>query len=127
MIKIEYHHNEVKDSDTVVVDVAKLHELALYQPVTVKVKAVCVGDCVEVSGGKKKQDLVVADATGHCRVTIWEEEIGKVEEDVCYRMQGMMVREFCRKKFLSTLKEDCFIKKINDIGSVEMRMRMMVD
>ena len=34
-------------------------------------------------------------------------------------MQGMMVREFRGKKFLSTSKEDCIIKKIDDIGSVE--------
>lgn len=38
VIKIDCHHNEVEDSDTVVVDVAKLHELALYQRVTVEVK-----------------------------------------------------------------------------------------
>ena len=58
--------------------------------VTDEVKAVCVGDRMEVSGGKKKQDLVVADATGCCRVTIREEEL-----------------------------EECIIKKIDDIGSAE--------
>ena len=52
-------------------------------------------------------------------MTIWEEEIGKVEEDECYCMHGMMVREFRGKKFLSTSKEECIIKKIDDIGSVE--------
>ena len=59
---------------------------------------------MEVSRGKKKQDLVVADATVCCRVRIQEEEIGKVEEDECHCMQGMMAREFHGKEVLINIK-----------------------
>ena len=60
------------------VDVCKLQELALFQLVTVEVKA-GVDDCMEVAGGKRKQDILVGDASGSVRLTVWEAEVGKVK------------------------------------------------
>ena len=49
---------------------------------TVEVKAVRVDDCMEVAGGKRKQDILVGDASGSMRQTVWEAEVGKVKEKV---------------------------------------------
>lgn len=68
-------------------------------------KAVDVDAVMEVSAGKKKQDVLVGDSTGVARVTVWESEIGKLEEGGSYRLTGMIVREFKGKKFLSTSRE----------------------
>ena len=70
------------------------------QCVTVEGKVVELEQMKEVSGGKNKQDLVVADSTGNIRLTIWEEVMGLVVEGKCCRFAGMMVREFKGRKFL---------------------------
>ena len=74
----------------------------------------------EVSGGKRKQDVVVADSSGSMRLTVWEEVVGEVVEGKSYRFKGMMVREFKGKKFLSTSKTDSELLEIGDIGEVEV-------
>ena len=43
VINIDCSHNELKHNEKGIVDVGKLHELALYQCVAVQVKAVYVG------------------------------------------------------------------------------------
>ena len=53
------------------------------QCVTVEGKVVELEQMKEVSGGKKKQDLVVADSTGNIHLTIWEEVIGLVVLLIC--------------------------------------------
>ena len=35
-------------------------------------------EIVEVSGGKRNQDLIIGDSSGKGRLTLWEDEIGKV-------------------------------------------------
>ena len=78
--------------------------LVPFQRVSCEVKVVDVDSVMEVSGGKKKQDVLVGDSTGVARVTVWESEIGKLKEGESYKLTGMMVREFKGKKFLSTSK-----------------------
>ena len=46
----------------------------------VEVKVLNVEDAVEVSRGKKKQDVSISDASGYCRCTLWESDIGKLED-----------------------------------------------
>ena len=47
--------------------IREVKELASFQVVTVEVKVLNVEDAVEVSGGKKKQDVSISDASGYCR------------------------------------------------------------
>ena len=107
-----------KSSDAV--ELSRLETLAAFQRVLVEGKVVGVDDAVEVSGGKKKQDIVVGDASGTARVTVWETEIGKMKKEQSYRLSGMMVREFRGEKFLSTSKENSKIEEIDDIGHIEV-------
>lgn len=93
--------------------------LVPFQRVSCEVKVVDVDSVMEVSGGKKKQDVLVGDSTGVARVTVWESEIGKLKEGESYKLTGMMVREFKGKKFLSTSKDKSAFESIADIGVVE--------
>ena len=77
------------------------------------------GDAVEVTGGKKKQDLIVGDASGSCRCTLWEADIDRLEDEQCYRLKELMVKEFRGEKYLSSTKEQSAIEEIGDIGDVE--------
>jgi len=58
-----------------------------------------------------------ADSSGMTRLTLWEEEVGKMEEGRSYRL--MAVREFRERKLLSTSKQNSTVEKVDDIGDVE--------
>ena len=84
----------VESTDQKVTVLGELNKLVTYQRVSVEVKALHVEDVMEVSGGKRKQDIISGDSSGCTRLTVWEGEIGKVEEDESYRLSGMMVQEY---------------------------------
>ncbi len=125
-------HVEVSDKVFDVGDVAdaklgkkiRLDQLSTtvqFQRVTVAVKAIHVKEPMEIAaaGGKKKQDIVVADKSATGRVTVWENEIGVIKEQKSYKLGGMVVREYRGQKFLSTSKEKSHIELIEDIGEVQ--------
>ena len=39
------------------------------------------------------QNVFIGDLSGTARVVLWEENIGKVEADQSYNLNGMVVRE----------------------------------
>ena len=51
-------------------------------------------------------------------MTLWEEDIGSMEQGNSYKLQGVTVREFRGKHFLSTSKDISQILQADDIGSV---------
>ena len=56
---------------------------------------------VEVKGGKKKEDVVVAESSGVARILLWEEDIGCLEANKSYLLAGMVVRSFGGEVYLS--------------------------
>lgn len=102
-----------------VVTLDEIKDLVHFQRVNCDVKVVSVEGTKEVTGGKKLQNLLVGDCSAALRLTLWESEIGTMEEGSSYRGEGLMVREYKGKKFLSTSQENCKIVKIEDIGSIE--------
>ena len=62
--------------------------------------------------------MLIKDATGFMRFTIWENEIGKVEKGGSYKLAGVLVREYNGRKYLSTSLENSSIQPIYDIGPV---------
>ena len=107
-----------KAQQNAITDIVQIATLGEYERVTVEGKAVELNEAKEVSGGKHKQDVVIGDSSGSTKLTLWEEEIGKVVEGKSYRFTAMMVREFKGKKFLSTSKVDSIISEIEDIGEI---------
>ena len=95
-----------------------LKHMETYQRVNVKVKAVRIEDVEEVPGGKKIQNIVIADNTATARLSVWEGEIGKIQAGKSYELNGMVVREFRGRKFLSTSKDKSDIIAVDDIGEI---------
>ena len=67
----------------------------------------------------QKQDVVIGDETGSCRLVLWEEDVGSLEEVKSYHLLDVVVRRYGTAKYLSyssrcskTLVED--MKDIND-------------
>lgn len=56
---------------------------------------------MEVTGGKIKQDVHIADNKGKSKLTLWEEDVGKLEEGTCCSLHDVLVRSFQKRKHLS--------------------------
>ena len=58
----------------------------------------------EVPGGQTKQNIMIGDSSGTAKLTAWEDKIEKMKEEQCYKINGVVIREFRGAKFLSTSK-----------------------
>ena len=84
-------------------------------------KVVSVGEAVSVTGGLKKQDIVVCDSTGIGRLTLWEEMIDSLNEGTSYLLRNVIVRQYRDEEYLSMAKSGSSIVKIDDIGNVDYK------
>jgi hypothetical protein len=114
----EVTKESVTEQGEKIVMLDEVTKMEAYQRVLCAIKVLEVVEAEEVPGGKKKQDILVSDATGTLRLVLWESEIGQLEEKKSYKLCGVVVREFGGTKFLSTAKKNCKIEVIEDIGVV---------
>ena len=73
---------------------------------------------MQVSTGKLKQDIIVADESAAIKLTLWEDDVGNAQEKNSYELKQMMVKTFNRAKLLSYPKLGGTIVEIDDIGNV---------
>ena len=118
-------HVKKETADKRIIQLSELEEIPEFTRVTVEVKVEQTDDPMEVAGAKNKQDLWVGDKSGTTRVTLWEDEIGKMEKGKSYRLIGMFPREFKGKKYLSTSRQNTTIEEIDDIG--ELKAQRTID
>ena len=69
--------------------------------VTFVAKVLHVSTPTQVANGKTKQDVRIADHTNTITLTLWENDIGQLEEKKTYKFYNMMVRTFQGKKYIS--------------------------
>ena len=70
---IDISNNVVSKTVSSNIVLGKLKETPAFQRVNVVVKAIRLEDIEEVPGGKKVQNIIVADSTGTVRFTVWED------------------------------------------------------
>ena len=80
--------------------------LTVSQEIEVRCKVVKVNEVstVKRSGDGKelrKQDVVIGDETGSCRLVLWEDDVSSLEEGKSYRLVDMGVRMYDATKYLS--------------------------
>ena len=85
--------------------VSTISNLCSSDRVDVKIKVLKTTEPVEVSTGKQKQDIVIADKSAAIKLTLWEADIGMLEETQSYKLRQMMVRTFNDVKLLSYLRK----------------------
>ena len=115
-------HFQVKNFDTLgskCIPLSDLPSKQEYDRVTVKVKVIDVRDPEKVGKDKTKQDVSISDATGVATLTIWEDDINKLEPEESYQMNRLCVRSYRGKRQLSLPKNGATITKIEDIGDVQ--------
>ena len=68
------------------VTLSQIDDLENFERVNLCCKVICVKPVVEVSSGIQKQDVVIGDSTGTGLVTLWQEDIGILEEGIGYQL-----------------------------------------
>ena len=64
-----------------------------------------------------KQNCVVGDATGRCRLVLWEDQVGAVKPGECYSLKAVSVKKFDGQKYLSA-NSGSSVESCADIGVV---------
>ena len=105
------------------VRIKELEDLVVMQSVTVNVKVILVGmlEHVQVKDswrGLTKQECVVGNATETIRIVLWEKKIGCLQQDRCYKVADVHVKEFQGKKYLS-VPEKGTIQYIDDVAEMD--------
>lgn len=96
--------------------VSTISSLCSSDRVDVKIKVLKTAEPIEVSTGKQKQDIVIVDKSAAIKLTLWEADIGMLEETQSYELRQMMVRTFNDVKLLNYPKEGGSFNAIPDIG-----------
>ena len=94
----------LSDDSAVYITLRELKKVHEFQRVTADVKVIYIGDPTEVSGGKTKQDVTVADCMDNSRLTIWEDRMNTLDKDASYTLKNVVVRQVRDKKYLAV---DC--------------------
>ena len=95
--------------------------LSTRQQLTVRVKVVTVGSSEAVKGELHKQECVVADVSGCCRVVLWNDDIGKLLEEKSYKLSYVSVKQWDDIKYLSVSggSEIVCVDDIGDVAEIE--------
>ena len=95
-----------------------LPSIQQFQKITVTAKVVYVNPPVTVTGGKRKQDFILADTTATTRLTLWEDKIDSLTLGKSYRLTNAVVRTWSNSTYLSLPREGSSIEQVPDIGDV---------
>ncbi len=101
------------------ITLAQLGGVQNNQRVSVTAKALRLCDKLEVKPGLFKQDVTLSDSTGTARITLWQDDIGKLEAEKSYHIQNLLVRSYDGSKYLTPPKSGSTITPKDDIGAVE--------
>ena len=105
----------VEDSTIVLKD---LPDMTTYSKVSFKAKVISVPKPEKLSNGLSKQEVVIADLTAPARLTLWEDDIGTLQEFQSYKFHQMNVRCFKNEKYFTKPRDVATIEPIDDIGEV---------
>ena len=89
-----------------------------YDKVTIRAKVVKVQPPVQLAAGLKKQEVTAADSTGVIKITLWEDAVNAVDEDVCYEFSNFTIRTYKHERYISMPKSSATIQEIGDLGEV---------
>ena len=62
-----------------------------YTRVDVRIKVLEVASPQTMQGGKTTQNVVIADETGHTKLTLWEEHVGNLQLNKSYHQKNMLL------------------------------------
>ena len=107
------------DKIHVAISLDQLQALNNFQKVTVTVKVLQADNKVEMKPGLFKQDLCISDATAVAQLTLWQDSIDTLVVNKWYTLQGLHVRSFDQKKYLTPPRAGFTVLHKENIGDVK--------
>ena len=102
-------------------ELSDLSTTALLQvDITIKVLSIDPSTTVNKNDGSKvtKQDCIISDSTGTCRLVLWETDVEKLVQGQSYQIKVASVRIFKDTKYLS-ISANCTFSEVANIGVVK--------
>ena len=78
-----------------------------------------VDEPVTFPSGVTKQDVTVADHHAVAKVILWEENIGKLQQQSSYTLKDFIIGEYVCSRFLDLGQDGSEMKPLPDIGVVK--------
>ena len=100
------------------IPLSQLRSMAEYSKANVKVKVIDIKQPQTVGNNKKKQEVVIADSSDNCTLTLWENVIGCLELLESYSISKLMVRVFNGDYYLSLPAHGAMVQIFDDIDEV---------
>ena len=111
-----YNIEQLDDTKTTALN--ELSDIPEYSKINCESKVFQVDDATSTSTGKKLQNVVVGDGHGVAKMSLWEDDVGKVTTSKSYRFEKVVVKEYRGQTQLSTATNSV-IMSIDDLD-VEM-------
>ena len=89
-----------------------------FEKIIIDAKVLVTLDPVKVLPTHTKQDVIVADPTGGIKLTLWNNDINTLEDEVSYNLQNIQIRTFNNKQYLSSTRDGLKMSKIDDIKDI---------
>ena len=109
---------EDTDESPVLTTLINLPSLLNFQQIVTTIKVIQTPDPMTVTGGKCKQDVIIADDTATAKVTLWEQYVGALQLGNSYMLKNFVIREYNQLKYLSMPREGAEILSVEDVGDV---------
>ena len=97
------------------VSVKEGHNISDTKRISMMVKVI---DVEKVKPKLFKQDFMVANKTAYIRLTLWQEDIDKLQNGNSYLLQNLIVKSFNGSKYLNTPKSGLFNTLHEDLGDI---------
>ena len=112
-----YDISNIENVGTTNASLSDLSKMNRYDWVNVTVKVMKLNDLEVVGNGKH----IISDSTGSCLLTIWEDDIGKIEEGNSYQLSRLFIQCFKGNTYLSysSMTTAAIIGDLPDIVDVE--------
>ena len=122
-LKMSLGDTEAVLQSTKTVKVSDIGLLKVKQDVELMCKVVKISDVSSVKrsgGGKelKKQEVMVGDETGTCRLVLWEGDVESLEEGKSYRLIDVGVRSYDGTKYLCYTTNSTKEETVKDLEEV---------
>ena len=83
------------------------------------IKVLKVSTKQEVKPGLFKEDVMIGDKSGYIKITLWQNDMQKLELGKSYMIEYATIKSFNNVKYLSTPKIGFNVTPIDDIGEVK--------
>ena len=113
----------IQDPKTVcspLVSISNFSEVDPSSRVTLKIAVLKVKDPTTLSIGKRKQELVIADSTGHTTLALWEEDIDMLEELRSYQLNRVLFHMYNGNWEVSFPSFGASFEEIPDLEDVDI-------